>query len=79
MLEPLDLLSEDKRMSTIRERIGGVTETAPVLYIIDTLARCMVGGDENSAQHMGQVIANAELLRRETERASARASHRRRG
>jgi hypothetical protein len=35
----------------------------PALIVIDTLARHMVGGDENSAQHMGQFVANIDKLR----------------
>lgn len=41
-------------------------ELAPELIVIDTLARCMVGGDENSAKDMGQAIAAIDLIRRET-------------
>lgn len=37
----------------------------PDLVIIDTLARSMPGGDENSAKDTGIVIDSAELLRRE--------------
>lgn len=35
----------------------------PRLVVIDTLARAMTGGDENSARDMGMVIAGAERLR----------------
>ena len=38
----------------------------PALIIVDTLARCMVGGDENSAKDMGLFIAHADALRKET-------------
>jgi len=37
----------------------------PALVTIDTLARCMAGGDENSARDMGQVIASVDRIRRE--------------
>jgi len=33
------------------------------LIVIDTLARAIIPGDENSAQDMGRVIASAELLK----------------
>jgi hypothetical protein len=36
----------------------------PTLVVIDTLARCFVGGDENSAQDMGRLIAGADRVRR---------------
>jgi hypothetical protein len=39
---------------------------APVLIIIDTLARSMAGGDENSAKDVGLVIENADKIRRAT-------------
>lgn len=38
----------------------------PQLIVLDTLARCMVGGDENSARDMGIVIAHVERVRQET-------------
>ena len=36
------------------------------LIVVDTLARCFVGGDENSAQDMGQFIDGVDKLRKET-------------
>lgn len=39
---------------------------APVLIVIDTLARCFLGGDENSSRDMGLFVAGAERLRRTT-------------
>jgi putative DNA primase/helicase len=38
----------------------------PSLIFVDTLARTMVGGDENSAQDMGLFIASAEQIRQAT-------------
>lgn len=38
----------------------------PGLVVIDTMARCMPGGDENSAQDVGRVIAGADQIRQET-------------
>ncbi len=38
----------------------------PGLIVIDTLARCMVGGDENSAKDMGRFVAAVDRLRHET-------------
>jgi hypothetical protein len=37
-----------------------------VLLIIDTFARSIIGGDENSAQDVGQAVAGADLIRTET-------------
>lgn len=35
----------------------------PALVVFDTLARCFVGGDENSVQDMGQAIGAADEIR----------------
>jgi hypothetical protein len=40
-----------------------VGETGPLLTVVDTLARSMVGGDENSAQDMGRLIERADNLK----------------
>ncbi len=45
----------------IRERGGN-----PVLIVIDTLARCFVGGDENSAKEMGEFVAGLGWLCEQT-------------
>ena len=41
-------------------------EIEPALIVLDTLARCFVGGDENSAQEMGEFVDGLEWLRRAT-------------
>lgn len=41
-------------------------ELHPRLLVVDTVARCMPGADENSAQHMGQVVEALDLLRQGT-------------
>lgn len=41
-------------------------ELDPVLVIFDTLARCTVGAEENSARDMGLVVANLDRVRRAT-------------
>ena len=38
----------------------------PLLVVFDTFARCMPGGDENSARDVGLAIANADRVRKET-------------
>jgi len=50
----IDMLIENIKSSHVNK---------PVLIIIDTLARHMVGGDENSALNMGEFVANVEKLR----------------
>jgi uncharacterized protein YjhX (UPF0386 family) len=46
--------------------ITEIAQYAPVLVILDTLARCMVGGDENSAEDMGLFIHSCDLMRAAT-------------
>jgi hypothetical protein len=41
-------------------------QSVPALIIIDTLARAMGGGDENSGQDMGALIRNVDLIRERT-------------
>ena len=38
----------------------------PELIVVDTLARCTVGAEENSARDMGMVVEGLDLLRRRT-------------
>jgi hypothetical protein len=38
-------------------------EVAPVLVVIDTLSRCMAGGDENSPKDMTRVISALDAIR----------------
>jgi hypothetical protein len=45
------------------------------LIVVDTLSRAMAGADENSAEAMTTVIANADLVRRETGAAVAFIHH----
>jgi len=47
----------------VSEFVDGVVALRPRMVIIDTLARCMVGHDENSAQAMGIVLDNAYRIR----------------
>jgi 5S rRNA maturation endonuclease (ribonuclease M5)/RecA/RadA recombinase len=40
------------------------TPDMPVAMVVfDTVARCMIGGDENSAQDMGKAVKNMDLVR----------------
>lgn len=43
---------------------AAAADRVPRLIVIDTLARCAIGLDENSAQDMGQLIDAAESLKR---------------
>lgn len=46
--------------------LDAVQPLAPALIVFDTLARCMIGGDENSAQSMGLAIASCDHIRHVT-------------
>lgn len=48
-------------LTAVRER-----EPKPVLVVIDTLSRCFVGEDENSAKSMSLLVAAVDRVRRET-------------
>lgn len=40
-----------------------VADRKPALVVFDTLARCIVGMDENSSRDIGRVVANLEVVR----------------
>lgn len=48
----------------LREELRALPEP-PALVVIDTLARCLIGGDENSARDVGQAIVALDELREE--------------
>ena len=58
LLEPTDVDRARRTIDTLSE--------PPALVVIDTLARCMVGGDENAARDVGLFIDNVDTLRRDT-------------
>ncbi len=64
LTEPAQLMNEADAACLARE-LQKLPEP-PGLIVIDTLARCLVGGDENSAKDMGLFIAGADALRRAT-------------
>ena len=51
-------------MGILMDRIAGELETVPLLIVIDTLARCF-DGDENQQEDMGRFIGGVDRLRRE--------------
>lgn len=55
-------LTDVAQVARARAAISGLPEP-PRLLVVDTLARSMPGADENSAQHVGQLIANVDSLR----------------
>lgn len=55
LYDPRDL---DASIAAIRAQ-----SVAPALIVIDTLARCMLGADENTVKDMAQTIANVDRLK----------------
>jgi len=52
--------------AAVREFCSAVVPLSPKLIVIDTLARCMLGGDENSAKDMGLFIHACNTIQRLT-------------
>lgn len=69
---PISILGEAAQLlhggdvTALIEAIQALPEP-PVAIIFDTLARAVVGGDENSAQDMGQAIAAIDFLHNATD------------
>ncbi len=55
--------------------ISATRSLLPLLVVIDTLARNMVGGDENSAKDMGLFVSGCDTVRQETGAAVAVVHH----
>jgi hypothetical protein len=51
-------------MGELRAELHALPES-PALIVVDTLARCLIGGDENSARDVGQAVAAIDALRAE--------------
>lgn len=62
LIESMTVAGTSEDMSTLLERIDGEMERIPSLIIIDTLARCFEG-DENQQEDMGAFIAGLDTLR----------------
>lgn len=81
VIEPLSLLELKDVGDLLRAIDAGLTadwadayfidpaesRVNPQLVVFDTMARVMPGGDENSAQDVGRVIAAADRIRREAD------------
>lgn len=48
----------------VEDFITTVRSYNPILVIFDTLARCLVGGDENSAKDVGLFVENCNIIQR---------------
>lgn len=60
--EPVPIM--DKR--AVQEFINEIAPIGPKLVVLDTLARCMVGGDENSNKDMGLFVEGCATIQRAT-------------
>lgn len=64
VMGPVQLLQHrqvEEFVQQIEEVVGG----EPQLIVFDTLAGCLVGGDENSAKDMGTAVENCRYITRE--------------
>ena len=63
MLQPINLM----KVAEVTQLIETVHAAGwkPKLFVFDTLSRCMLGGDENSAQDMGAVLTSCGRLQQE--------------
>lgn len=50
--------------SSVAKLINSLEDVAIGLLVIDTMARCMIGGDENTSKDVGKVIDNIDHIRR---------------
>jgi hypothetical protein len=62
LAESVNLLNRLK----VEELAETCAEVGAVLVIVDTLARCLVGGDENSAKDVGIAVEALDVIRRRT-------------
>lgn len=63
--EPVQLLEPRDLVHFIQTLTDELPEP-PVLIVLDTLARCFLGGEENSAKDMGIAVAAVDHLRKKT-------------
>jgi hypothetical protein len=65
---PLDFYSENANINSFIDCIKKEQDALgdPKLIVIDTLARALSGGDENSGQDMGRLVGYADLIRNQT-------------
>jgi hypothetical protein len=67
--KPVNLYSLDGEARAIADAVKEIEETSGFdvgLIVIDTLARAMASGDENSSKDMSQFVGNIDLIRAHT-------------
>lgn len=63
--EEVNLLSSEN----VTSLISLTKPLKPALIVFDTLARCIPGGDENSAKDMGMAVRNSAIIQRQVQTA----------
>lgn len=63
LLQSIPIHPASEEMDILCSRLSDELESRPVLIVIDTLARCFAGGDENQQEDMGQFVAGVDRLR----------------
>jgi KaiC/GvpD/RAD55 family RecA-like ATPase len=64
---PLHLIDRDRSngdLKNVQRLIDKIRHLNPVFVVVDTLARCMLGADEDSARDMGLLIDAVDRIRR---------------
>lgn len=61
--------------AAVADFIAAIQHHNPVLVVLDTLARCIVGGDENSSKDMGIFVEGCDTIRQATGAAVAVVHH----
>ncbi len=64
---PVDLAGRRRGNADVDELVGIVTDRRYELVVVDTLARCLLGADENSARDRGEAVDALDRLRRAAE------------
>lgn len=64
LIEPIMLHGESNDLTVVKRRLDDDINAMPDLIVIDTLARCFAG-DENQQEDMGAFIAGVDSLRHE--------------
>lgn len=62
LIESIPIYADSDQMTTLLDRITEEARLSPSLVVIDTLARCF-DGDENETEDMGRFVAGTDQLR----------------
>jgi hypothetical protein len=65
-LSPIQITQEVSREALIVDIKKAVGSSSPALIVLDTLARCFVGGDEDRSKDMGEFVEAVSAVQRAT-------------